>query len=398
MTSPATRLPTETLCDIFRLVVAAATPEFWLTPSPSVQTELERVANAPLLRLSKVSSRWHDIAMHTPTLWSNVEVYDVPGRGPMDLERMIELLTVRLERTRDAPLSVKLARLDFPHPLHPRIFSLLAQHSQRWQTAAIACYLEGVDHSILKGRLSRLKKLLLQVPQDTEVFFGIAPCLHSLTLAEPPFRSESLTEILRRKQLRSFGCLVRCPGQFQDAISLLPELPFQTEFFLTVGLVRGMFQPHATTLLSIPSITAQISSLLCAMAGDFDSYHSSLVLGQLFDSLTVPDLRQVLLGSYVYPQLVLEWPQAQFLAFSQRSHLDRHLKTLRIAEVRITESDLLEVLSSLQALAHLEVGDVTRTVDEGNGCELITDSFLHAMLWTPGQDCLVPCLSHFTCV
>ncbi|KAJ7779621.1 hypothetical protein B0H16DRAFT_1710897 [Mycena metata] len=371
MTSPETRgihrLPMETLCDVFRLVVAAATPEFSrFTPSPSAQAELERVANAPLLRLSQVSSCWHDIAMHTPTLWSDVE-----------------LLTVRLERTRDAPLSVKLAHL--LHPPQPRIFGLLAQHSPRWQTVAIACSLEGVDYSILKGRLPRLKKLLLNVPQDTEVSFGIAPCLHSLTIVAPPLRSESLTEILRRKQLRSFGCLVRLPGQFQDTISLLPELPFQTEFFLTVDVACGLFEPPGTTLLFLLSITAEISSLFCAMAaGDFDSHHSCLVLGQLFDSLTVPNLRQVLLASDAYPRLVLEWPQAQFLAFSQRSHLDRHLKTLRVAEVRIAESDLLEILSLLKALDHLEVGDVSRTVDEGNSCELITDSFLRAMLWTPG--------------
>ncbi|KAJ7773841.1 hypothetical protein B0H16DRAFT_1880367, partial [Mycena metata] len=394
-------LPTETLCDIFQLVVAAATPRFRCTVT-LVQTELERVANAPLLRLSQVSSRWHEIAMNTPTLWSNVEVNDVTGRRPVDLENIIQLLTVRLERTRDAPLSVFLrvtsACEDIPQPPHPRIFSLLAQHSHRWQTARILCSLEGLDPAVVRGRLPRLKNLMLNVPLGMGNFFGIAPCLRNLTVTAPAIRSESLDEILRKKQLQSFGCLVRRRGQFRDALSLLPELPFQTHFYLSFDLVNGMFGSDRPTSLSLPSITAQISSLACGTVGEFNPDHSSLALGQAFDSLTVPNVRRVLLGSSVYPRLVLEWPHTHFLAFSQRSRLDTHLKLVCIAEVRITESDLLEVLSFLKVLEHLEIGDPPRDVDEPSDAGLITDSFLHAMLWTPGQDCLVPCLSHFACV
>jgi hypothetical protein len=55
-------LPPETLSEIFRSAVAAVTPEFWgpreSTPTQDRQMELERIANAPLLILSQVCSRW----------------------------------------------------------------------------------------------------------------------------------------------------------------------------------------------------------------------------------------------------------------------------------------------------------------------------------------------------
>jgi hypothetical protein len=152
--------------------------------------------------------------------------------------------------------------------------------------------------------------------------------------------------------------------------------------------------------LRLPSITAPISTLACRAAFEFHPHHLSSVLNQIFASLTLPELRQLLLGCDVYTRLVLEWPHTQFLALCERSNLGRCLKTLRMAEVRIAERDLLEILSVLEALEHLEVGDPPGTLGESNGSELvlITDSFLRAMTRARGQDCLVPRLTYFACV
>ncbi|KAJ7915053.1 hypothetical protein B0H13DRAFT_2270515 [Mycena leptocephala] len=394
-------LPTETLSDIFRFAVAAVTPNFWrLTPAPLLQTELERVANAPLLILSRVCSRWHDIGINNPTFWSDVEINGVSGRAPSALEKTIRLLSARLERSRDVPLSVSLTCEDDCKPFHPRIFHLLAQHSHRWEIARVVCSLEGLDTSVLSERLPRLKKLELTLTLQTVNFFGIAPRLDTLSVSAPLLLTESFGAILRRKQLRGFGCLVMFRHEFEEAISLLPKLPVATAFYLSIDLDRRIFKRHWTMPLRLPSITAPISTFACRTASEFHPRHLSLALSQIFASLTLPKLRQVLLGCSVYPRLVLQWPHTQFLAMCERSDLGLCLKTLRIAEVRIAERDLLEILSVLKALEHLEVGDAPGKVGKRNvsNSVLITDSFLRAMMWAPAQDCLVPRLTYFTCV
>jgi hypothetical protein len=80
-------------------------------------------------------SRWYDIAINNPTFWSDVEINGVLGRTPSALEKTIRLLSARLERSHDAPLSVSLTCEEDGLPLHPRIFHLLAQHSHQWEWA-----------------------------------------------------------------------------------------------------------------------------------------------------------------------------------------------------------------------------------------------------------------------
>lgn len=138
-------MPTETLSAIFRLAFTTAIPDFWSHPAPALQTELKRVANAPLLIMSRVCSQWHDIAINTPNFWSDVEVNGVSGRTPSELETTIALLSARLERSRDAPLSISITCEDDCQPFHPHIFELLAQHSPRWEIVLIGYSLEGVD-------------------------------------------------------------------------------------------------------------------------------------------------------------------------------------------------------------------------------------------------------------
>ncbi|KAJ7016586.1 hypothetical protein C8F04DRAFT_1406828 [Mycena alexandri] len=406
LTNGIISLPTETVSDIFRFAVAGVTPGFWrpipaLSTAPSLQTELERVANAPLLVLSQVCSQWHEIAINNPTFWSDVEINGVLGHTPGVLEKAIGLLSARLKRSRDAPISVSLTCEDDGKPPHTRIFHLLAQHSHRWETAWVACSLEGLDTSVLNGRLPRLKDFQLKLPFATKLetvnFFGITPRLVNLSISAPLLRSESLAVILRRRQLRSFGCVVMFRPEFQEVISMLPRLPVTTnEFDLTMDLNHRVFQPHWSLPLHLPSITASISTLTLSSAFEFHPHQLSEVLDQVLASLTLPKLLQMRVKCGVYPKCVWEWPHTQFLALCERSGLGRCLKTLGIAEVRTAEGDLLEILSVLEALEHLAVGDDPRDLGEGESL-LLTNSFLRAMTWVPARDGLAPRLSYFDC-
>ncbi|KAJ7776139.1 hypothetical protein B0H16DRAFT_1879550 [Mycena metata] len=384
-------LPTETLTDIFRFT--STLPSFWqAAQAPVVQTELERIANAPLLVLSRVCSRWHHIAINNPTFWSNVEINGVLWRTPRTLEKTQNLLCARLQRSGDVPLSIALVCEDKPLP--PRFFSLLAQHSHRWETVAVICSLEGTDTLVLEGKLPLLKKLLLNVVVPMTVdFVGTAPRLEGLSVTASLLKSESFSAIIRRKQLRSFGCVVGpFPCDFQKVVSLLPDLPVAIPVYLTISLPSRIYQPHWIIPLDLlQPTTAPISALSCTAVGEFYSHHVSSVLGQLITSLTLPELHRVMLGAVRYPRRMLEWPHTQFLGLCERSDLGRTLKTLCIAEVQITENDLLETLSVLNALEFLEVGDAPANVTERTDSEsdLITDSFLCAMIRGPAQ-CLSP--------
>ncbi|KAJ7983309.1 hypothetical protein DFH06DRAFT_1467135 [Mycena polygramma] len=395
-TSAIHALPTETLSDIFRLADAAITPKTKRCPS-ALKVDLAQLANSPLLVLSRVCSRWHDIAINTPTLWSNIEINGMPrGRTRCTqwaLEKTLRLLSARLERSGEAPLSVSLTCRD-GEPPHPRIFHLLVQHSHRWETVSIMCSLAGVDTSGLRGRLPRLRALALIYPPETVDFLESVPSLNHLTVrtVAPLIHSDAFGAILRHKQLRSLSCTGFSLLEIKAAISSLPDLPVATAFYL--GITN--FQPDSA--MPLPSTTAHIiSTLIC-----FTVHHPrqvSSAIAQIFASLTLPSLQRVHLASHSHPEL-LEWPHTEFLTLCARSDLGRCLKTLQIAEMRITERELMEVLSVLPALEGLEVGDTPGHAGEGDDTDslLITDGFLRAMTCVPEEDCLVPRLSYLACV
>ncbi|KAJ7619566.1 hypothetical protein FB45DRAFT_161333 [Roridomyces roridus] len=412
MNPPPTRdihfLPAEIISDILDLTATASIPKFWSLagrPTPEVQQELERIANAPLLLLSRVCSRWHDIALKTPLLWSNIEIHGVTEAA---LEKSIRLLADRLDRSGSAPLSISLqCKYDFQSP-HPRILHLLAEHSPRWETLCIArCCLKGFDTSILRGKLPHLKKLVLDVETrfgsqpDTPInFFADAPRLERLRLAAPLVNSDSVRQILDQQQLKSFGCIAMFPQEFRDALSLLPHLPPGANVDMGLDLDHRILKLDHIPPFHLLPISAAISGLVCRTTQLCRADHASSALTQIFTSLTVSALQRMSLGCNGYPRIALDWPttlQAQFLALCRRSALGRCLTTLRIVEVRIAEQDLLEILSVLTAVEHLEVGDGPPSVKHP---PLITDSFVRAMAATAVGDRLgyIPRLSRFVCV
>ncbi|KAJ7983293.1 hypothetical protein DFH06DRAFT_1467120 [Mycena polygramma] len=403
-------LPPETLSDIFRLAVVVA-PKPWPpldAQAPSLKTELAHIANAPLLTLSRVCSRWHTIAINTPTFWSNVEINGVALRDSRRrcrqsvLDKTLRILRAGLDRSDNAPLSISLKCEGelLPTP----IFQLLAQHSHRWETVHFGCSLEGIETLVLRGRLPRLKNIsFLTAPQTIE-FLEVVPCLKALDGIPPAMlHSKFVGELLRRENVQSLACRAHSRRDFQDIISLLPKLSVGTDLYLTIHAEPGHrqgFQPHWTIPLRLPSVTAPIFTLVCVA---LIPKYSTSALRQIFASLTLPNLRKIILACGFYPKVVFEWPHTEFLALCERSDLGRCLKNLQIAEVRITERELLEILVVLPALEHLEVGDVPSSeatnTDNSSESVLITDNFLRAMTCAPGQeDCPVPRLSYLACV
>ncbi|KAJ6461439.1 hypothetical protein C8R45DRAFT_941348 [Mycena sanguinolenta] len=405
-------LPNEILSDIFRLAVDATTPPFWQrSPPPRLFAELKRIENASLLTLSRVCPQWHQLALNNPTFWSNVEVNSVIGEPPLVLRRTLDLLNVRLARTRDAPLAISLIQHAGIRGFHPRILHLLAQHSERWESVRIlnsgAESLQELDTAVVarRGGLPRLTKFDLNIRAPTAEFPAIAaaPRLATLRLNAPQLRSLSFAEILRHNPLQVLRCGVASPEDFAVAVALLPKLPSSAEFHFVINIDYDT-DLRAHTSMCLPSITAHIAALGCSWMHDSHAHQMPAILEHVLASLTLPKLGQFHLACNTFPHLLLQWPHAQFLALSDRSDFVRCLKTLRIAEARISKDDLLEILSVLAVLEHLEVGDaperlgrLREVVDKREGV-LISNSFLRAMTCQPEQACFVPRLRCFSCV
>ncbi|KAJ6519096.1 hypothetical protein C8R45DRAFT_1085152 [Mycena sanguinolenta] len=73
--APIRRMPTEVLVAIFPLCADDLCDDIrWRA--------IERLAQKPLLTLSQVSKRWHDIALGTPTLWDRLVLDAEIGLNP----------------------------------------------------------------------------------------------------------------------------------------------------------------------------------------------------------------------------------------------------------------------------------------------------------------------------
>ncbi|KAJ7614143.1 hypothetical protein FB45DRAFT_1111256 [Roridomyces roridus] len=399
-TSGIRSLPNETLLNIFLCAIAGVFPTLLAHPIPnlSLQTELERLANAPLLLLSRVCSQWHTIALGTPTLWAHLEMHGITEGA---LEQTIALLKTHLERSREAPLWIRFRGETYDrHPPHPRIFDLLAEYSHRWETVHFVCSLKGVDTSALRGRLPRLKdfevngevRLKHCKPVTPFDFLAVAPCLRRILVAAPLLHVDTFGTI--RRQINDLSCIVTpLHNELHTLLRLLPELSDGAGFYFIFDLDPSILPQNWDPALCLPLITAaslDTLGLRAVVCGPPDPHHVASVFTQVFSSLTLPNLTKVLLGYDGHPKVALGWPPAQHLAFlglSERSAFGRCLKTLRVFQVNIAENQLMEILSVLEALESLEIGD------QG----MNNDSFLCAMTREDSGHQVAPRLAHLMC-
>ncbi|KAF7347340.1 hypothetical protein MVEN_01489700 [Mycena venus] len=357
------RLPTEILVHIFSLysdAFASVAPGFRKPPC-EFDVELDRLANVRLLTCSRVCGQWYHIFMNTSKLWSTFELDGVLWDTPLGLEKTL-LLAAGWERTRNASIEARIFDEMDERPLPSRVFELLAQHSSQWRTAEFSCFMGSLDLSILKGSLPILQRLELNLPR-----------------------------IVLPHALAGLGCERVALVDVAHAVYLATELPRGAHFRLTthIDTFRAAIPPPRTSVSAISQLSCRL------LGGQSRSQRPSHDLTHIFMSLTSPYLEELSLTGAEYPNTISDWPHAQFLGFAERSGFHRSLKILRIAEVLITAEDLLEILSSLETLEHLEIADKRHA--NGMGAEhVVSDNFLINLA---DPDCrLVPRLRSFACV
>ncbi|KAJ6590118.1 hypothetical protein DFH09DRAFT_1425775 [Mycena vulgaris] len=383
--SPIRRLPSEILIEIFGWLIPGIDTWGIFDHSRDVDSrvveEKKRLANADLLGISQVCASWHRIIMGTPALWSVIDLKLcrwVSRQQP----RMTNLLKSVLDREGNFPLTLGV-QFQFRGLPASSALRLLAQHSRRWKIASISVAPRHIKShlSALEGNLPLLETLMIDARGGsldvfkTISFFAVAPRLADLRFRGP-------LAALAKMPLEQLNTLVYFDAGPQDLDAVIPvmaRLAAGADCQIRADLDYDIEAFQAT--ISAPT-TSNIDSLLIAAAGTFDKEIAKLV----------PKNCIFRISGFPIP-----WTNLEFAALSRRSSFHAHLKCLELDCIIVTEDELIQTLCGLQALEDLVVSDHMIIDGEGVELELITNSLLQRLTWTPNPTCLVPNLSFLGC-
>ncbi|KAJ7656184.1 hypothetical protein B0H17DRAFT_1098511 [Mycena rosella] len=321
--SPARRLPTELLGDIFDMCAPPGADEIVDDTTP--KEEVDRLAKKYLLQLSRVCSRWHGVVMGTPMLWSTLVVDTVCwSTFPVSQETLLGLMAASLERGAQSPLTVEIAVAHGDLNERP-VLELISRHARRWKSIYLWVNPESVRFlGAAKGNLPLLERLQLYASVENEHqsgldIFEVAPRLTYFRLLGWHHRSPTLPW-----------------GQLLD-------VKFENR---NSNQLSGVNMSSISLPLILPSSTSEISTLTISVRATPNELHT-------------------------------ETPQ--FLAFASRSSLHSSLTSLDI-QVVLQDAQLLQCLEHLTSLEELWISDYE---DYQGGHALITDHLLRRLVWRP---------------
>ncbi|KAJ7878943.1 hypothetical protein B0H13DRAFT_2346268 [Mycena leptocephala] len=355
--SPIRRVPPEILLEILELL-SPAREKFSDTSSVPASGSAYRASIHHLLQFSQVCWRWRSVT-GMPSLWTRMDL-DLDEWSQCDTQ----LLRLALERSANLPLKIQVRALHNVEDGH--VLTLLAEHSNRWQTASFTM-LPSSFRWVLRaqGGLRSLTTLEIWMPpgihpppemQWPSQIFEIAPSLTNLSSSASIWP----TVPWHSTRLKSFGCHVSRAEDVQDALSSMARCSGWTSCTL-----------HLSTLATPPTITTPPVEFNTRQFEVRTNTRQSL-LGNLLSSVTFASLER--LGLMV-PRVA--FPSSHFLNFAPRSSLSTSLETLSLM-VRVTDHDLLRCLASLRSLKGLWVRDIGRLRDVPEYV-VITDHFLHGL-------------------
>ncbi|KAJ7491767.1 hypothetical protein B0H11DRAFT_990702 [Mycena galericulata] len=396
--APVRHLPSEILLDIFGFLPLSLADAFEKPPgSPSPkEIQISRLAGMPLLVVSQVCARWHDIALGTQGLWNRLRLdyglWNALWNNPDETRKAMELLTRVLKLGRESLLNVEIWS---DINCESDVLGLLAKHSERWKTIDLSCpYDDLLVFSSAKGKLPFLESLELytwHVQGSAFDAFGVAPRLRNLSLtgsllstfAKPPLEQ---LHALTCTNLSDFAAIAM-------AASMLAGLPHESKFQLEINF--GDCDLSQISDLDIGPSSSNIGSLQMEVDASKADYCAEVFLA-IFTALTLPQLREL---AFYHAHLgqPLPWLHTEFLALSARSSFHNHLATLQLHHVLLTEAELLECLSALPSLQRLEIADHECVGPDDVEHHLITNTLLSQLTRTADSSCLVPRLRSLGC-
>ncbi|KAG1789621.1 uncharacterized protein HD556DRAFT_770917 [Suillus plorans] len=287
--SPICRFPTEILCQIF-LYCMPEEDEWTLAPDPSL---------APML-LTTICRQWRDVAVDMPSLWRKLRM-EVEG----DWQKKVVCYESYLKRSRGRQsLSLEIHDEDWTVPR-----SLLQPYLNQISNLAIELF-PGADFCpVMAADFGGLQELSIYncgaAGAVTHSVAQLPPNTHSLTLTNvwltkpelsgfKPLAWASLTSLeLMVGELNLIPCLLRlCPN-------------------LSSLMMMGTFTGEIETSERLEH--TKLQSLCIHAASHFNTSESPRRFFELFDAVTLPDLREVEVCN------IGRWPHEEFKELLGRS-------------------------------------------------------------------------------
>ncbi|KAJ7112033.1 hypothetical protein C8R43DRAFT_1040943 [Mycena crocata] len=392
--APVRRLPPEVLVEIFQTCWQSFTP----TPGDVDEeferstAELETLAQAPVMILSQVCLRWHDIALGTPALWGKIELGNTLWEDPTRLGTVVKQLQSVLNRGANHPISLRLTN-SAEESLPCAVLQLLAQHAPRWTTVTLACPFADIRAlAALNVDLSNLEALMIHAwGEGTSLdMFKSVPRLKTLYFSADSDEMAAFS-VIPFEQLIDIHCLDVLGREPPTAASFMPRLSQHA----TLQLQLSPLIPEAglDPEFAVPPITSDIAALHLGMARFYVGIDVEQTLDLVLDSLTLPHLTKITFETGDYPLLTLPWRHSQFLALAHRSAFHAHLHTLHLPHIVIPETELIQTLDALPALVSLSLSDHQLVPRGGVDHVLVTDTLLAALT----NLALLPRLRVFAC-
>ncbi|KAJ7744595.1 hypothetical protein B0H16DRAFT_1857350 [Mycena metata] len=361
--SPIRKLSTEILTQIFQIAVPYSDYHFGASAT-----------RQPTCPLSRVCLRWHSIVMGTPALWSHlcVDLTPSPNVPAERRTKILDEMKSALDRGANHPLTSCIECGSAP-----RNETITFDCIHGWPTIA----LEGVI-----GRIPRLKNLAFNSRHRTGyhpplLAFRDAPQLKQFKGSGPVDKIGILPWLrLETVILDCTADFTKGLGDLADVMSAISRLSSTQHFGIRCNFTKAMPSPIslASPLPPISSNVGALSIWIASRAEATDAAPHGRLLAEIFDCLTLPSVRVLVLVS----NRGLAWPHAAFLRLSIRSSFSEHLISLDISQAVLEEHELLECLQGLPSLLRLTISDdlppaVGPLRDENTF--LITDSLLQRL-------------------
>ncbi|THU98333.1 hypothetical protein K435DRAFT_777549 [Dendrothele bispora CBS 962.96] len=379
--SPIRRLPPEILSLIFLFQCRKFANMFNL---------YEPDKTLPAFVLSQVCTGWRNVALNTPTMWSNLDIAvgwcsDPSGSRSKDIDLALPLIRQCLNRSSQAPLTLTLY---FWGPLHREndfssILKALAATSHRWYSLEIQCDDNERDTELLSlwsqdVELSSLERLetsasTLESLLEISTHLRRAPLLSCLFLDFVKHES-GLTKILVLPLAQITSLTLSCYETPPENFEILRQCIHLTDLVLVWDDNRSWGPPSrvgtnfATTLDRLDNLRFEI----WASGATFKS-----MLSNLFSKITAPALKDLTISCESYHCKENWSPNLGDIAeFVKRSGCT--LSHLWI-QASIIDSDCL---SLLHLFPDLKVLTIEESVLHPISSRTITDSFINGLRTT----------------
>ncbi|KAK7053617.1 hypothetical protein R3P38DRAFT_3576687 [Favolaschia claudopus] len=382
------KLPTELLSEIFDLCF----PEelYYLNPTNNTpQDEFRRISQDHILQLAHVCSRWYNVAMDTPKLWTTITIHMGLWRYlTPPVESILDMLKAVLDRGRDYPLTLTICTSAFDDA-GERALELFAKHGHKWRELALYAFNPppiALLHSTTK--LERLERLhfeplrrALRSWKDVEIFQH-APRLTKLEFRGFPNRLPKLPWNQIKSCIHYMDETVPC---IYHPLTVLRNAAPGSSYELVLDLQNCSASDHEGPWgLDASSKVRDLQIWF--------SDRDRATTGNLFDTLNLPRVQSLALRGIRGMHFPI-WACDAFLRLANRSSFYDHIFELAVCRVMVSDADLLrclEVLPRLQTLSITECdmpsGRTRARIPE----LLITDRLLRALVYSADVPALVP--------